>query len=310
MFRSRSRRLRAVLAACAAAVLLVFPLAARAEQPGILCAQRSQAELPMRPAQAPTGADFVRQVAGMDEDDRETVIRDQLLSGNIPQFLRHLVPVTLAGTGSDGKPLRITLCVLPDYLAVGSDADFLLVPMRLATALIVAGKYGYILPTAKMVDAIYAQSTVRLAPQPLPAGDQMRSTDYYRHHNALVGAQRSATSGALGLLTAGDKKDLVITKRLWTNLERVAIYGWHTSDYRPIQPLSTVHGARYADYSHGVRLVSDTVYVDDTPRPIRALLSDPVLARSLNSEGPIDRLTELLATLAAVRLPARAAAAH
>ena len=77
---------------------------------------------------------------------------------------------------------------------------------------------------------------------------------------------------------AGHKKDLVLTNRLWQVPDRVAIYGWHRDVDRPIQPLSTVHGARYADYSHGVRLVSDTVYINGRKRPIDEVLGEPALA--------------------------------
>jgi len=280
-----------------------LPAFAQAGPADQACGREAASTLPARPSGAPTGTDFARSVSALNEDDREAAIRDQLLLGNIPAFLRHLTPVNLAWQLPGEGLVHLTFCVLPDYLAIGSDSDFLLTPMRLATALTVAGKYGFILPTAKMVDAIYEQSAVHLVPQPLPAGDHMRSTDYYRHHNELVGEQRAARGGLLGLLTAGDKKDLVITNRLWSNLERVAIYGWHKPDHNPIQPLSTVHGARYADYSHGVRLVSGTVYVDGAARPIVDVLSDPKLSRALNSEGAIARLTDLLATLAAVRLP-------
>jgi hypothetical protein len=82
---------------------------------------------------------------------------------------------------------------------------------------------------------------------------------------------------------------LVLTNRLLANPDRVAIYGWHEDGGRPIQPLSTVHGARYADYSHGVRLVSAMAYVDGAARPLLDLLEDPRLARLVSDEGPISR---------------------
>src|SRR5262249_38225116 len=97
--------------------------------------------------------------------------------------------------------------------------------------------------------------------------------------------------------TAGDKKDLVLTNRLWTHPLRVAIYGWHRKDGSPIQPLSTVHGFRYADYSHGVRLVSDTVYVDGRSESLLRVLQDPMLASVVSSEGKIHNASALLKIL-------------
>jgi hypothetical protein len=66
----------------------------------------------------------------------------------------------------------------------------------------------------------------------------------------------------------------------------------------PIQPLSTVHGFRYADYSHGVRLVSDTAYVDGQSRSLLSVLQDPLLSSVVSSEGQIHNANALLTVLA------------
>jgi hypothetical protein len=96
----------------------------------------------------------------------------------------------------------------------------------------------------------------------------MRSNSYYWEHEQRIREQRLALHAPLGALTAGQKKDLVFTNRLWGKAGRVAIYGWHQHAGAPIQPLSTVHGARYADYSHGVRLVSAVAFVNGRARSI------------------------------------------
>lgn len=266
------------------------------------CTDRLLDRIPPRSAAALTGSQFARRIEFLNGLDREQEIESQLLAGNMPEFLRRIAPISMNGELSDGRTVRITACVLTDYLAVGSNRDFLYVPMRLATALKIADHYGFTLPTSKMVDAIYAQALVHLAPQPLPAGDQMRSTDYYWHHNELIAEQRSELGVMPGVLTSGDKKDLVITNRLWRYPERVAIYGWHRGIDSPIQPLSTVHGARYVDYSHGVRLISDVICVNGESMSIFAALADPELARVLNAEGPIPRITYLLNKLASLNL--------
>jgi hypothetical protein len=74
----------------------------------------------------------------------------------------------------------------------------------------------------------------------------------------------------------------------------VAIYGWHRRDGKPIQPLSTVHEASYADYSHGIRLVSTTVQINGTPRSIYDVLEDPDLAPLLTDEGMIAGARDLM----------------
>ena len=272
---------------------------ASAGEASTLCDETALAGIPPRAPDAMTGSEFASRIDAMSEDDREQAMETELLAGNMPAFLMRLAPVTLGGTSRDGRSVQVTVCVFPDYLAIGSDRDFVYVPMRLATALTVASRYGFAIPTVRMVDAIYAQSAVHLVPQPLPAGDRMRSTAYYLHHSELIDGQRNALGAATGVLTAGHKKDLVITNRLRRFPDRVAIYGWHRSDRDPIQPLSTVHGARYADYSHGVRLVSDVVYVDGEARSMAEVLADPQLASVVSEDGPIPELARFVAGLQA-----------
>jgi hypothetical protein len=221
------------------------------------------------------GREFAARVAALEGTARDGEVRAELLAGDLPERLRHLAPVRLEGRVAGGRLVEITLCVMPDYLSVGSDQDALLMPMGLPTALEVAARYGFMLPTPRMVDAIYDAATVKLDPEPMPAGNEMRSTAYVIRHNQLIAAQRATKRASPDALTAGHKKDLVASSRLASAPGRVAIYGWHRGPHQPIQQLSTVHGAGYADYSHGVRLVSKTVYVDGAPRQIDAVLADP-----------------------------------
>ena len=253
--------------------------------------------LPPRPAHARPASELMPQLEGLSGAARELAIATEVLAGNFPSFLRRIAPVRLAASSGQGQTTEVTFCAMPDYLAIGSDDDFVLVPMRLQTALFIAAKFGLLLPTSKMVDAIYRQATVRLQPQPLPAGPRMRSTDYFLRHNDMVAAQRAGLGATLGELTAGDKKDLVLSARLWLAPQQIAIYGWHRGVDRPIQPLSTVHGARYVDYSHGVRLVGPVAFVEGEARSLLDLLADAQLAPLLSDEGPLPDLSQLLHVL-------------
>jgi len=291
-----SARMRKKISLVVPAILGLMAVGSRpalAAATAALCNSQLSASIPERSPNAPSGDAFMRQIQGKSADERELAILEQLLAGDIPAFLRHLQPVHLSASGAPGRE-DLVVCVCPDYLAIGSDEDFFLVPMRLATALTVARRFGFVLPTRKIVDDIYRQARTRLPPQPLPASDQMRSTAYYWAHNDLVAEQRAQELSVLGLLTAGDKKDLVLTNRLWTHPGRVAIYGWHRPDGIPIQPLSTVHGLRYADYSHGVRLVSQTAYVDGRARSMLDLLRNPRTAAGVSDEGPLRGVGSLL----------------
>ena len=300
-------------AAIRSAVLLFLlasaPLAAAASIPANPCPPSLVKAMPERPPAAETGTGFITRVAALDESARERVIADDLLSGNIPVFLRKLKPVRLRGELPSGRIVTITVCVMPDYLAIGSDRDFLRIPMRLSTALLVAAQFGFVLPTARIVDAIYDQAEVRLPPQPLPPTDAMRSTAYYLTHDALVSAQLAVQDAAPGALVAGDKKDLVLTGALRAKPEQIAIYGWHTSSGHPIQPLSLWHGKRYADYSHGVRLISQIVLVNGMQRSLYDVMSDPKLAPIVSGEGPIPFTRDLVAALGGPAEPSAPATA-
>lgn len=244
-----------------------------------------------------SGSEFAHYVSSMSFSDRERAIEEQLLNGNIPSFLRRLKPVTLEqapANGKSGKASVATICVTPDYLAIGSDEDYLRIPANLHTARAVAKTFGFVLPTTAMVDAIYDQATFHLQPRPLPASPEMTSTTYYVNHNNLV--QEALPSNYAGELVAGNKKDVVLTNRLLSKPTQIAIYGWHRLDARPIQPLSTVHEVRYADYSHGIRLVSETVQINGESRSIYEVLAASTFAPILSREGPIDASRVLMAT--------------
>ncbi len=253
------------------------------------CSRRLAREIPRRPGNAQGGSVFAASLQNTSGTTRDAAIAREVMRGNVPNFLRDLAPVTFTGVLPNGRSAQITICVTPDYLAVGDDRDFMRVPLGLAAAGQIAETFNMMLPTTRMVDAIYAQADLRLSPSPMTPGAQMSSTSYFMQHNATVEQQRRNAGGRLGMLVSGHKKDLVLTNRLSSHPGRVAIYGWHRPGGNPIQPLSTVHGAEYADYSHGIRLVSRTAFVNGQAMDLRDLLMDGTYASLLNSEGPIGR---------------------
>lgn len=130
-------------------------------------------------------------------------------------------------------------------------SDGVRLPVDLPMAWKLADSYGMTLPTAHVVDAIWQQADIKLPPAPLPASPRMTSEAYYERHNEIIEDQLAGRN-TQGKLIAGHKKDLVWIER---DSPKVAIYGWHYPNGRPIQKYSTVHGRNYADYSHGLRLV-------------------------------------------------------
>ena len=262
------------------------------------CPRRLAGDMPRRPGAAPEGQTFMARLASVSGTERDRHVTRQILSGNMPGLMRRLAPVSFSGRLRDGSRATLTLCVTPDYLALGSDRDYVRVPLGLRAATRIAEEFDMLLPTAQIVDLIYRAADLRLTPRPMTPGPRMTTTAYLLEHNATVEGQRRKAGARGDALVSGHKKDLVLTNRITSNPSRVAIYGWHRPGGEPIQPLSTVHGAEYADYSHGVRLVSRTAYLDGQPVDLRHLLSDPRYAVLVTREGPIRGPRLLMASLA------------
>lgn len=241
--------------------------------------------IPSRPPNAPGAKALFNELNQADESEREAVILRELQRGNLPDCLRQQERVRFLSRTRSGRLLEVTLWVLPDYLAIGSDQDFVRIPMSPITAQRIANSYGFVLPTAKIVDAIYQMADLRVAPRPFPPSRAMVSMgEYYRHHEVI---QTQVGRACSGRLLAGHKKDVVITNQLLSRPKKVAIYGWHQVNGQPIQPLSLVHGNYYADYSHGIRLINVQMLVEDKVRAVAEVLQDPELAPLLSYEGAL-----------------------
>ncbi len=241
--------------------------------------------IPPRPASVLSGSRFIQTFLDADEHTRERAILRELSRGNLPDFLRHLVRIDFRAETRSGRIRKVTLWVTPDYLAVGDDHDYVRMPMSPITAQLVADRFGFLLPTRKIVDIIYRRAAIKLKPKSFPPGPRMVHLDVFKKHDEFI-------DEALGgkpprALVAGHKKDVVLSNRLEQKPHRVAIYGWHRPDSQPIQPLSTAHGDWYADYSHGVRLISATMLINDSPTRVERVLEDPELAPLISDEGPL-----------------------
>jgi hypothetical protein len=249
--------------------------------------------LPARPPGAPTGSSVAAAITPLDRGTREDSLFAEFRRGNLPEFLRTLFPVTLQATFG-GQTHAATLHVLPDYLAVGSDRDYVLIPMSPLLAQKIADVAGCVLPTKKMVDAIYAAAQVKLAPKPIAPSAAMITVPVFVAHNDSVKQQRQEVLDVypLGALVGGTKKDVIISNKIYTSLKPnvpkpVVIYGWHQLNGVPIQPVYNGHEETYADYSHGIRLVYDSLTVDGAATTVEAVLADPVLWQILSDEGTI-----------------------
>lgn len=251
------------------------------------------ASIPPRPMTAMTGTQFIQYTTQMKPWEREAAIRNEILKGNVPDFLRSLKPVQLEYRTRAGRVVHGTVFVMPDYVAIGSNDDWVRIPMNLYSATRVGNRLGLALPTRKIVDAIFHQSRVQLTPVTMRPGKTMTASTTFWIHNRRIDQQLSRS--LVGQLVSGHKKDVVLSSRLLRKPRAIAIYGWFLPTGEAIQPLSTVHTADYADYSHGIRFVGENILVEGKWKPLYEILEDRDLARLVSDEGMLPRIKKFLA---------------
>lgn len=241
--------------------------------------------IPSRDPGASTGSAWVQANLKLGGAVREQNILDEFLHGNVPPFMRDFKPVKV----TDGVN-TITYVVTPDYLCLGTNEDYLRVPMAPITAQKIADKYDCTLPTRKMVKDIWKNATNKLPIKTTTPDAKMVSTQRYADHNKLV---TQSITGDFTQLSAGHKKDVVLTNRLAPKnaQKRVAIFGWFYPNGTVVQDLNpSDHDDMYADYSHGIRLIANDVIVNGNPMRIQDVFKDPVLSKLLSDEGPLQFL--------------------
>jgi hypothetical protein len=251
--------------------------------------------IPRRRDDAWGAAEFASQIADLSIIDREKAVIREILSGNVPAFSRNLKPVKVTEV-IKGKRYTLVFFVTLDYLAIGSDEDYLYIPMTPSTAQYLASQLDCVLPTKKMVDIIYHRAGLKLRPQPIAPSDSMTTVPVFKQHTDSIKHQirQLGFDRVDDQMLAGHKKDIIISNEIYRSKRAagsVVIYGWHLGENKPIQPVYNGHHARYADYSHGVRLIAQAAYLQGEPIPVDRLLQDESLSVLLSNEGMIHKST-------------------
>jgi hypothetical protein len=240
-------------------------------------------ELPTRDPAAPGGRAFAASLDGLSLKEREARVEEAILAGNVPERLRNFRPVVLE---SGGRRLRIE--VAPDQLGVGSDDDWFRTPLSPAAAGRLCDRLSCLPPTRRISDHIHKRAYVRLEPRPIPPSPAMTTPRVFLDHQLMIERDLGPRERD-GRLVAGQNKDVVITPTLDDRTERVAIYGWHRPDGRPIQALYTKHRSTWVDYSHGLRLVARRAILDGAVVDLAEVATSPDLAALVSDEGPFPR---------------------
>jgi hypothetical protein len=243
-----------------------------------------------RESNALNGTQLIQNITDLNLEEREDYIYNEIKKGNIPDFLRNMVRVS-ARISINGTFRYISYYALPDYLAIGSDNDYFLCPMTPGLGQKIADELECFLPTRRIVDQIWEASRLKMEPQPIPPTDKMTTVPVFKQHKSVVWTQRPASiiKDTLGSLVSGNKKDVIISNLVYRSPEppRVIIYGWHYPTGKNIQPIYAGHSANYVDYSHGIRLIQNKVYVDDVEMPASEVLKSEEIKSLLSDEGKI-----------------------
>jgi hypothetical protein len=251
----------------------------------VSCTTSRSIAFPDRNEKSLTGTGFFRIADTMTWQQRDSLAFLAFENGNIPSFLKKFVPVKVSIIdSSSNRRFTAVYYVSPDYFSIGKDDDWARVPLTPMTAQKIADRLDCFLPTRKMADDIYNASRNKLIPEPLTKARDSSST-MFQHHQ-LIETQRKGRKG----LISGIKKDVVITGLLTrgNKMDRVAIYGWHKPDGKPIQPLYTGHVNWYVDYSHGTRFIYRTIRIDNHSMDYIDVLKDPLFHRLLCNEEYCD----------------------
>ncbi|MCF7824649.1 MAG: T9SS type A sorting domain-containing protein [Candidatus Marinimicrobia bacterium] len=255
-------------------------------QSGVL--NRPNYQIPLRNMDAPNGSQFMTSLIGMSFSDREKAILNQLLTGNVPYFLRELNTHTTSALDAQGASHTVSYRSMPDYLSIGTDSNYCRVPMGPITAQQAADFFGMSMPTRKLVNQIYVDTDIKLAPVTYPwVPNESESVEKFMQHNDSIEVQLSNAGASLGQSVGGTKKDVVLSNLIIdpTRFGHVTIYGWHQLNGSPIQPLTNIHINTYVDYSHGIRLLDAQVTVDGEIKTLSEVLKDPLLFSLLSDES-------------------------
>jgi len=246
------------------------------------------------PAISKSATDFINEVRGVERLKRDEIAGQYLLAGHVPDHMRNYVDIVQVFQSQDGETHSLILSVLPDFLCIGTNEDYIRIPLTPLTAQIICDEWGCMLPTTKMSDIIWGAAVNKM--QPLPWGPpydaSMMSLDRVITHNKRINDLANKLGQDMMQLSAGHKKDVVMTKKLASQPKQVAIFGWHQLNGKNIQPLYLGHENTYFDYSHAERMVCMEAIIDDSPVNLKYVLSDSNICNAITNEGANDVISQ------------------
>ncbi len=279
-----------------------FTLSTPTDTPNI---QHGKCRIPENPGTI-TGTEFMRRANQLgDMNDKanqrkmEILIEQLVDMGCIPSFCRPENGKKICM--SDGK-IKVTFRAALNYLAIGTDKDYRLVPITAILAQRLSLKYNWGLPTGPMTDEIYNKADIKLRGIGYLTGKpgsrklheqnmEMQRNTYLERHDAdikkMLGPEGLAKLQN-GELADGHKKAIIASAIAVGNpngpLDFRGLYtdGKHPTQYNPS------HEHSYRDYAQGFRAIGGDVEIESEEtghkemRSYYDALRDPKIGNILN----------------------------
>jgi hypothetical protein len=250
---------------------------------------------------------------------RDSLTVRQILAGNVPDSLKYFKNIVFTTDIVDSIPIlrrkhRVEIQALPDYLSVGTNEDFIRMPMTPKAAIEIADSLYCSLPTAYLTDKIADAAEGSIDPFPFrPVKDRNCQPYVFEDSNNAINELFKVKGYHFGQLISGLKKDVILSYktnyyRKLTDEDSAAlaargynpdgisryetIYGWRLENGKNIQQSYSKHVNWYVDYSHGVRLIYRTIKIDGKTYDIYDVLQNPKLYRIISDEPECMQKTE------------------
>ena len=269
-----------------------------------------------------TGSEFLAQMKDVRIPMLSKLGLAEMLKGNMPPFLDQRIACHTEAV-IDGGYYKLTYYVKPNYLAIGTDADFILWPLSIidlqnfCDAFVMTAASDptdksskYFIPPKKIVFNNWLASTCKIPPQALGASDQMtwpvkigeeqarinaamikagcQITDFSRAKKAYISAPNMANTG-------GPTKEGVLHFTGWYGTQQIIpnerkVGEWNGQTVYGVQGGDDTggHEASYADYSHGCDVVYYDCDVNGMAFEFDQICTHPKLHVLVSDQGPFN----------------------
>jgi hypothetical protein len=257
--------------------------------------QKAPKTPPPKPPAAPariTGSELLERYAEVDpsdDDARQDLVLEQVAAKNMPDSWDDWVTVTVDGR----KGTVVEFEVSPHGLRLGTNADWVEVPLDGPHSAAAAEMLGVRLATAWMVDQVYDATRSKgcvvhyfaatqiahslgyadWSPN-APDGKKMMSAEFFEQRNLLLHEWLRKNDVDDSTLVAGYFKCVVPPIDGVTHHGGLEMIGGHDDTGSLVQPLSGgFHERAFYDYSQNLRLAQDRLRVDGRPMTLEEFYS-------------------------------------